>query len=184
MGPCWPPRRPQDAPRTAQEASREAPWDAFVFQEAPRRPQDASRGSRFLGRILGRFGRPICPLFWRIFNSPRFFACGLSCNARPPCSRSAGSIFSKTYASDTQKDSKTTLHNFHLGSLWGGGKLGKINSTCLGGPVTLILTSHSSPHQPDGGSMFQQVANVPKARLDGFTKCVWRLRLVGVCRSR
>ena len=52
------------------------------------------------GRILGSFCRQICLLFWGIFNSPLFFACGLSCNARPPCSRSAGSIRRASLASD------------------------------------------------------------------------------------
>ena len=103
------PRRPQNAHKTPQDAPK-------TPQDAPRRPQDAPRTPprrpkappdydfgtilrRFwktFGRVLegffGRFCRQICLLFWRIFGLPRFFACGLSCNARPPCSRSAGSI--------------------------------------------------------------------------------------------
>ena len=103
------PRRPQNAHKTPQDAPK-------TPQDAPRRPQDAPRtpprrpkpspGNDFgmivrrfwktFGRVLegffGRFCRQICLLFWRIFGLPRFFACGFSCNARPPCSRSAGSI--------------------------------------------------------------------------------------------
>ena len=110
------PRGFQDAPRTPTKRPKTPPRHPKTPQDAPRPPQDAPRTPprrpkappdndvgtilrRFwktFGRVLegffGRFCHQICLLFWRIFGLPRFFACGFSCNARPPCSRSAGSI--------------------------------------------------------------------------------------------
>ena len=98
--PCWPPRRPQDAPGRPQDAPktpRDAPrrrQDTLRPQEAPRRLQDRFwvDFSLIVGRLLidcGLFFFEVKAQNWMVCLA---FACGLSCNARPPCSRSAGSI--------------------------------------------------------------------------------------------
>ena len=107
--PKTPPGRPHDVPRRLQDTPRRPKTPQDSPKTPPRRPKpppDDDFGTilgrvwKTFGRVLEgffeRFCRQICLLFWRIFGLPRFFACGLSCNARPPCSRSAGSMTGPT----------------------------------------------------------------------------------------
>ena len=109
-GPSWGHVGRQDAPKTPQDAAGTRPGHPRRPPRQPKRPQEAPRRlqDRFLvdfwwlfegfladcwwifDRLLVEFSSMLDYIFFHFFCLA--FACGLSCNARPPCSRSAGSI--------------------------------------------------------------------------------------------
>ena len=94
------PRYPKRPPRRPKTPNPSGSWSITFALLNSKTPQDAPR-SIFGGFLIDfclishRFLIDVLSIFSLIFE--RFlvclaFACGLSCNARPPCSRSAGSI--------------------------------------------------------------------------------------------
>ena len=102
---------PRSSPDNAHMIPSGSVWEASSSPEAPKRCPVQTSILKDVGKIIGIFGFDFsvlsasertaasspeapksCPESFQTSNICFYFACDLSCNARPPCSRSAGSM--------------------------------------------------------------------------------------------